>query len=231
MVISYPKRLSVATWGGPCLQIPPKFSESLRSFHVGTPVLSRGLPSLLTFPGVGDVVLEATDGAADGHRKPIRAARDKTIHLQNSYVSAWEQRVAKTTARGPGSARCAKRLWPAGWRRAVGRRTSGGGWGGAGGTWKREPREADGEEDRARETRRGLGRNAETASDAPPGKPRARSEGGRLGLVDSRWTATEHFLSVRGSARLRYYVPVSRELNLLADGSPCWRNGRAQTQT
>lgn len=100
------------------------------------------------------------------------------------------------------------------------------GLGRGGGTWKREPREADGEEDRARETRRGLGRNAETASDAPPGKPRARSEGGRLGLVDSRWTATEHLLSMRGSARLRYYVPVSRELNLLADGSPCWRNGR-----
>lgn len=228
MVISYPKRLSVATWGGPCLQItPPKFSESLRSFHVGTPVLSRGLPSLLTFPGVGDVVLEATDGAADGHRKPIRAARDKTIHLQNSYVSAWEQRVAKTTARGPGSARCAKRLWPAGRRRAVGRRTSGGGWGGAGG-------HGNGSRERqtARRTERGRRGGAWGAMRGQPATrpPVSRARGLREAVWVS-WTHDGHFLSVRGSARLRYYVPVSRELNLLADGSLCWRNGRARTQT
>lgn len=142
------------------------------------------------------------------------------MFLRGSNVSRKQQREdpAVLDARSASGQQAGGGLWAGGLREGAGA--------GRGGQWKREPREADGEEDRARETRRGLGRNAETASDAPPGKPRARSEGGRLGLVDSRWTATEHFLSVRGSARLRYYVPVSRELNLLADGSPCWRNGR-----
>lgn len=53
---------------------------------------------MLALPGVEVLVLEATDGAADGKQEPIRVAQDKTIHLQNSYVFVWGG-LTKTTAR------------------------------------------------------------------------------------------------------------------------------------
>lgn len=67
-------------------KIPQVLKASWKSLKWALPLSSKKALSFLILPGMDGVILEATDGTADGKQKPIRISRDETIHLQNPYV-------------------------------------------------------------------------------------------------------------------------------------------------